>query len=160
MPARDPSPSLSLSFSLQQAGTGSCSDCPGFPHFNLLQLLTSMLASSPQPTRAAGFSSQDRRLPGTSGICLWPWLDPERGCQTLQRNPVEHQLPAALSILRTTHHIAETFSCMAWLYISSPGVQSSRSWCHSLPLDMPPQREPDPKVHPSPASRNAAVAVP
>lgn len=34
---------------------------------------------------------------------------------------------SALSMLRMAHHAAETFSCMAWLYISSPDVQPSRS---------------------------------
>lgn len=45
--------------------------CLRFPHINLLQLLTSTLASSPHPTGKAGFSSQERRFSGTSGTCLW-----------------------------------------------------------------------------------------
>lgn len=72
--------------------------------------------------------------------------------KTLQRNPVEHQLPPALSILRMTYH--RPSASLGLHFLSRCSAQ--QTLCQSLPLDVPPQRKPDFKVHPSPANQECS----
>lgn len=104
-----------------------------------------MLASS--PTRTAGFSSQGRRLPGHQGFAF--------GCSCIQREDVKPSREILWNI--STVHAQNGTSCsrdfqlhgLALHFLSRCSAQ--QVLCHSLPLDVPPQREPDPRVHPSPA---------